>query len=87
MYVSVSTLKKHLSQYLHKTKKVKKLIITSHQIPIAIIQAIPKSNKQKLKTLKFLENVSWNGKKPKGLHNPPRLKGLSASKMILEDRE
>lgn len=87
MQVSVRELKNHLSQYLRQVQAGKIILITSHQIPLAIIQAVPKTHKPGLEALYRLENVSWNGKKPKGLRNPPKLRGKLASEMILEDRE
>lgn len=86
MQVSVSQFKNHLSQYLHQVQIGSTILITSHQIPIAILQAIPKTNKPGPERLNRRENISWNGKKPKGLRNPSKVKGKSASEMILEDR-
>lgn len=87
MQVSVRQLKNHLSQYIHQVQTGTTILITSHQTPVAIIQAVPKTHKPGLENLYRLENISWNGKKPKGLRNPPKIKGKSASEMILKDRE
>jgi prevent-host-death family protein len=86
MKVSVRELKNHLSQYLHQVKAGVTILVTSHQVPLAVIQAVPKPHKPGLEKLYHLEHISWNGKKPKGLRNPPKIKGKLASEMILEDR-
>lgn len=86
MRVFISKIESNLSYYLNQVKAGKKVIITSNKIPIAIIQSISKFNSLDLAKLFNIKNVSWNGKKPKGLRNPPKIKGKLASEMILRDR-
>lgn len=86
MQVSVGELKNHLSQYLHKVQGGLKVVVTSHRVPFAVINGIPVEEKTKLSKVYQLEDVEWNGKKPKGNKNGPKIRGKTVAEMVLEDR-
>jgi len=86
MHVSVHELKNHLSQYLQKIKTGEELVVTCHKEPLAVINAIPSAKKNALNKFSQLSNVEWNGKKPKGLKNGPKIHGKTVAERVLEDR-
>lgn len=86
MQVSVRELKNHLSKYLHYIEMGESIIITSHHIPMARLVSIPKSKDKDLQALLQMEGIHWNGKKPKGVKNAPRVSGNTTSDYVIEDR-
>lgn len=86
MQVSVRELKDHLSQYLHSVQKGESIIVTSHSVPLARLVPISQSKDKNLQGLLQMEGVSWNGKKPKGNKNAPKVTGKLASDYVKEDR-
>ena len=86
MQVSVRELKNHLSKYLHMVSKGEPIIVTSHYVPLARLLPIPQSSDENIQQLLQIEGVTWNGKKPKGGTNRPKIKGKTVSEYVLEDR-
>ncbi len=86
MQVSVRELKNHLSKYLRHIEKGETIIITSHHLPLARLSPIPKSKNKDLQALFQMEGVHWNGKKPKGVKNGPKVSGNTTSNYVIEDR-
>lgn len=86
MHVSVRDLKNNLSSYLHQLTKGESIIITSHQVPLARLVPILQSKNKDLQPLFEMEGVHWNGKKPKGAKNGPKLPGNTTSDYVIEDR-
>jgi prevent-host-death family protein len=86
MQVSVRELKNNLSKYLRLVKKGKPLIVTSRNVPLARVTAIPGAEGPGLKALLQREGVYWNGKRPGGGRSSPKVKGKTAAQLVLEDR-
>jgi prevent-host-death family protein len=86
MQVSVRALKNHLSEYLQQVKAGTSLVVTSHHIPIAKIQAIPTTKVRGMQALMCIEGIHWNGKKPTISKNRPKISGTTAADYVLEDR-
>lgn len=86
MQVSVHELKNHLSQYLQRVKKGELIIITSHHRPVAKLTSVPQELGDDANALLLLEGISWNGKKPKGGKNRPKIIGKTVADYIIEDR-
>lgn len=86
MQVSIRDLKNHLSEYLRRVKKGERIIVTSHNIPLARLLPIPQSEDEDLQALLQMEGISWNGKKPKGGKVRPEIKGKNVSDYVIEDR-
>lgn len=81
MQVSIHDLKNHLSRYLQHVKQGELIIITSHHKPVAKLIAIPQTQQagEDASILLQLEGINWNGKKPKGGKNRPKIIGKTAS--------
>lgn len=86
MKVSVRELKDHLSKYLHLVNEGEDLVVTSHHKPLAKLTGIKITQDSSLEHLLNIEGVKWNGRKPKGDKNAPKITGKSVSDSILEDR-
>lgn len=86
MLVSVRELKNHLSKYLHLAKTGEIIIVTSHRTPLVKLLPITTIIDKKGQKLLQMEGISWNGKKPKGGKNCPKMKGKTAAEYVLEDR-
>lgn len=88
MQVSVHDLKNRLSQYLQRVKQGELIIITSHHKPVAKLISIPQQETASngANALLQLEGVNWNGKKPKGGQNRPKITGKTVADYVIEDR-
>ncbi len=87
MKIGVREIKNRLSQYLRLVKQGETVIITERNVPVAKIVPYNKAAVDNLMVLKKSGLVSWNGEKPEGLSNPPKIKSnLQVSQMIAEER-
>lgn len=86
MQVSVRELKDHLSKYLHCVQMGESIVVTSHHLPLARLVPIPQSKDKDLQGLLQMDGIHWNGKKPKGNKNSPKVTGKMASDYVIEDR-
>ncbi len=86
MQVSVRELKNHLSKYLHYIETGESIIITCHHVPMARLVSIPKSKDKDVQAILQMEGIHWNGKKPKGAKNAPKVSGNTTSDYVIEDR-
>ncbi len=87
MQVPIHELKNHLSQYLQRVKEGELIIITSHHKPIAKLISIPQELGTEINAFLQLEGISWNGKKPTGGKNRPKIIGKTISDYVIEDRQ
>lgn len=85
MKVSIRELKNNLSLYLHTLEK-EEIIITSHHKPVAKIIPLNILKNGKTQLLSTVEGIKWNGKKPQGNKNAPKISQHFASDYIIEDR-
>lgn len=85
MQVSVRELKNNLSKYLHALEYDGPIVITSHRRPLAKIVPIITCTKTKFQ-LSHIEGIQWNGKKPVGNKNAPKIRKRFASDYVIEDR-
>lgn len=82
MQVSVRELKNHLSKYLNQREEI---IVTSHKVAVA--KLIPIASVSTEHQDLWFEGVIWNGKKPSGGKNRPKVKGdKTIADYLLEDR-
>lgn len=86
MQVSVRELKNHLSKYLHYVEQGESIVITSHRVPLAKIVPIARSENKQLQSLLQIEGIRWNGKKPNGAEEGPKVCGNTTSDYVIEDR-
>ena len=85
--VGVRDLKNRLSHHLKRVRAGARLVVTERGRPIATL--IPVEEKADLAWAHKMVaegRAHWNGGKPTGAKNPPRLKGSPMSDAVLEDR-
>jgi len=85
--VGVETLKDRLSEYLERAREGERILITERGKSIALLGPIEGGEVIK-RAWELVESgvASWSGGKPRGSHPRPRVKGMSASAIVLEDR-
>jgi prevent-host-death family protein len=85
--VGVETLKDRLSEYLERAREGERILITERGRSVALLGPIEGSESTK-RVWKLVESgvASWKGGKPKGSRPRPRVRGKSASAIVLEDR-
>ena len=85
--VGVRDLKNRLSHHLKRVRAGARLVVTERGRPIATL--IPVDAPPDLAWLHRMVaegRAHWNGGKPTGSKNPPRLSGQPMSDAVLEDR-
>jgi prevent-host-death family protein len=85
--VGVKALKDHLSEHLRRARAGERILITDRGVPVAVLAPFEEGAEARL-AWALVQNggASWSGGKPKGSAHPPRVRGKTASEMILEDR-
>ena len=90
--VGIKELKNRLTHYMRLAKAGEEIIVTDRLKPIALIQKIdmvkqPRSEESILAAMASLGSVTLAKKRPLTRFKPVRIKGRSASEMIVEDRK
>ncbi len=86
-HVGVKTLKNQLSRYLRLASDGERVVVTDRGRPIAQLTQIAASEETtKVWDLVQKGAASWDGGKPRGSANPPRVRGKTAAEMVIEDR-
>ncbi len=85
--VGIETLKARLSDYLKLAQEGERVLITEHGRSIAVLAPI-EGNDSVRGVWKLVESgvASWSGGKPEGSRQKPKVRGKSASAIVLEDR-
>jgi len=86
--VGIRELKTHLSRHLKRVRSGARLLITERGRSIAMISPVQPSTDAEWAWKMVAEGrAHWNGGKPRGSKNPPKLKGSrTASSIVIEDR-
>lgn len=85
--VGVKTLKDQLSRYLRLANGGERIVVTDRGRPIAVLTNIESSDEARQAwDLVGAGLASWDGGKPKGSANPPKVRGKTAAEMVIEDR-
>jgi prevent-host-death family protein len=84
--VGVRELKNSLSRYLRRVKAGDRLVVTERGEPVAIISPPTVAAGDQLENLLRQGVVRWSGGKPRGSRNPPRTKGPTVARAVIEDR-
>ncbi len=85
--VGVNTLKDDLSRYLELASGGERVVVTDQGRPIAQPTQVAASNEAtEVWDLVQAGVATWDGGKPRGSANPPRVRGKTAAEMVIEDR-
>jgi prevent-host-death family protein len=85
--VGVKALKDHLSAYLRRAQAGERIVITDRGTAMAVLGPLEEGAETRIAwELAQSGAASWGGGKPKGSADPPKVRGKTASDMVLEDR-
>jgi prevent-host-death family protein len=85
--VGVRDLKNRLSHHLKRVRGGARLTVTERGRPIATLAPVDApADLSGLHKMVAEGRAHWNGGKPKGSKNPPRVRGQRASDIVIEDR-
>jgi len=85
--VGIRELKTHLSRHLKRVRSGARLLVTERGRVIATINPVEAPADVDWAHQFVAEgHAHWNGGKPAGGRRPPRIKGKTASSIVLEDR-
>jgi prevent-host-death family protein len=85
--VGVRDLKNRLSHHLKRVRAGARLTVTERGRPIATLAPVEEQDDLAwLHRMVARGEATWNGGKPKGSKNPPRVRGQRASDIVIEDR-
>jgi prevent-host-death family protein len=85
--IGIRELKTHLSRHLKRVRAGTRLVITDRGRSIATISAVETTpDTAWTSTLIADGDARWSGGKPRGVSNPVKSSGGSASSVVLEDR-
>lgn len=85
--VGVRELKNRLSQYLKQVKAGERLVVTERGKPVAIITPPSVTPADQRIEAMLREGIArWGGGKPRGARRPPRIKGPSVARAVIEGR-
>jgi prevent-host-death family protein len=85
--VGVKSLKDHLSAYIRRVRGGERIVVTDRGAAVAVLGPVEVAAEARwawevVKT----GAASWGGGKPEGSADPPKVRGKTASEMVLEDR-
>ena len=85
--VGIRELKNHLSQYLKRVRTGERVVVTERGRPVAIISppAVTPADRR-IDAMLRDGFARWGGGKPRGAARPPRIKGPSVARAVIEGR-
>ncbi len=85
--VGIRELKTHLSRHLRRVRAGTRLLVTDHGRSIATINPVDAPVDVGWAHQLVAEGrAQWNGGKPAGARRPERIRGRTASSIVIEDR-
>lgn len=85
--VGVRELKNRLSQYLKRVRAGERVVVTERGRPVAVISRPAVTSADRRIDAMLREGIArWAGGKPRGTARPPRIKGRSVARMVIEGR-
>ena len=85
--VGVKSLKDHLSAYIRRARAGERIVVTDRGAAVALLGPVDEGAEARLAwELVRTGAASWGGGKPEGSADPPKVRGKTASEMVLEDR-
>ncbi len=86
-HVGVKALKNELSRYLRLASDGETVVVTDRGRPVAkLIQIEASLEAREAWDLVHAGVATWDGGKPRGSSDPPKVKGKTAAEMVIEDR-
>jgi prevent-host-death family protein len=85
--IRIETLKEELGEYLTRVRQGERIVFTDQGRSVAVLVSLDASSEVR-KAWKLVETgaAHWQGGKPSGFRNRPKLSGSRASDVVLEDR-
>lgn len=85
--VGIRELKNRLSQYLKRVGAGERVLVTERGRPVAVISPPSVTPADRRIEAMLREGVArWAGGKPRGTPRPPRIKGPSVARAVIEGR-
>ncbi len=85
--VGIRQLKNQLSRYLKRVRAGERLVVTERGEPIAVISPATATRIERDVQALLREGIArWGGGKPRGTPRPPRIKGPSVARAVIEGR-
>jgi prevent-host-death family protein len=85
--VGIRALKNDLSRYLRRVQAGERIVITDRGRPVAALTAAEDPGEASWAWNLVEEGfAAWNGGKPLGCLDPPRVRGKTAAEIVLENR-
>ena len=84
--VAVRELKNRLSEYLRKVKAGERVVVTERGKAVAVISTAGRALDEGIEAMIRERAARWGGGKPRGARRPPKIKGASVAKAVIEDR-
>ena len=85
--VGIRELKNQLSRYLKRVKAGEQLMVTERGKPVAVIAPPSVTRRDRRIEALLREGMArWEGGKPRGARHPPRIKGPSVGRAVIEGR-
>lgn len=85
--VGVRVLKNQLSRYLKRVQAGERLLVTDRGRPVAVLSPFSATEPdRRIEAMLREGEARWGGGKPQGSRRPPRLKGPSVARAVIEGR-
>ena len=82
--VGIKALKTHLSEYVTKARRGKRVVITDHGVEVAELIPIS-SEREAMRSLAAKGKLKWDGGKPAGLTGV-KVRGKALAETVIKDR-
>lgn len=85
--INVESLKDELGDFLTRVRKGERIVFTDQGRSVAVLLSVEDSGGAR-RAWQLVESgvAHWQGGKPRGSRQRPRVEGKSASEIVLEDR-
>lgn len=85
--VGVKSLKYRLSAFIRRARSGERIVATDRGAAVAPLEPVEKGAEARSAwDLVRTGAANWGGGKPEGSADPPKVRGLTASEVVLEDR-
>lgn len=85
--VGIRELKNRISEYLRRVQVGERVVVAERGRPVAIISPLSSTPADRRIEAMLRNGVArWGGGKPRGAPRPPRVKGASVARAVIEGR-